>query len=434
MIFLTVLIPDDVYEGQTLMVRSPDGQQVIPACVPKGYGPGETFVVQFPTKLSQPSSTTQEYHPEPGCVNVLDNLLTPNPSYPEVTAMPIEKQEPRDEARSPVGYDDNNSIRDSPETTLIDLYSNHHQGGDEEFSDPPKAYADQDPAAMNLVDVCDVDDDDDEDRSRSYDHHHRPPSPAATAPPSLSNSFGAIKLLPPMAKNVSGPHTSPDIIEEVEQKVLLVRVPSGMPVGSIIHVEIPGENRTVAATVPDNVSFFHVCYTPRPQPLLYPRSKEQQLATRGVRQIAPRPEDAPPQQQSQPHQPRTAAAQSNANNVISGVPPQRPEQKLLLVRVPPNTTPGSTVHVSVPDEPGRILAAIVPPGNVREFHISYVSRTMPVVAGLSPNPSFVASTSALRLTRNGGVVTSMSRRQEPPAVRGGRHEYDFEGQYGTPPL
>ena len=32
------------------------------------------------------------------------------------------------------------------------------------------------------------------------------------------------------------------------------------------------------------------------------------------------------------------------------------------------------MHVSVPDEPGRILAAKVPPGNVREFHVSYQAR------------------------------------------------------------
>jgi hypothetical protein len=42
--------------------------------------------------------------------------------------------------------------------------------------------------------------------------------------------------------------------------------------------------------------------------------------------------------------------------------------------VPKGTAAGTTLHVSVPDEPGRILAAKVPPGNVREFHVSYQAR------------------------------------------------------------
>ena len=33
--------------------------------------------------------------------------------------------------------------------------------------------------------------------------------------------------------------------------------------------------------------------------------------------------------------------------------------------------------MSVPDEPGRILAAQVPPGNVPEFHVAYESRAQP---------------------------------------------------------
>lgn len=52
--------------------------------------------------------------------------------------------------------------------------------------------------------------------------------------------------------------------------------------------------------------------------------------------------------------------------------PAGTKEKLLSVRVPPGTPPGTTLHVSVPDEPGRILAAKVPPGNVSKFHVSYV--------------------------------------------------------------
>jgi hypothetical protein len=45
-------------------------------------------------------------------------------------------------------------------------------------------------------------------------------------------------------------------------------------------------------------------------------------------------------------------------------------EKLLLVRVPPGVLPGSTLHVNIPDEPGRVIAATVPP-NVSEFYVSY---------------------------------------------------------------
>lgn len=126
------------------------------------------------------------------------------------------------------------------------------------------------------------------------------------------------------------------------QKLLLVRVPQGMTAGATMQVEIPGENRTLTAQVPPGVQSFHVAYTPRAQ---IPRPP------------IPSPQQAPP---STPHQ---------------VVHPQNPSgQKLLLVRVPPGTPAGTTLHVSVPDEPGRILAAQVPPGNVQEFHVSYEAR------------------------------------------------------------
>lgn len=47
------------------------------------------------------------------------------------------------------------------------------------------------------------------------------------------------------------------------------------------------------------------------------------------------------------------------------------KQKLLLVRAPPGIAPGTKLYVKIPDEPGRILSAEVPPGNVREFHVAY---------------------------------------------------------------
>ena len=127
-----------------------------------------------------------------------------------------------------------------------------------------------------------------------------------------------------------------------QQRYLLVNVPPGTPAGTTLHIQVPGENRTLAAEVPRGVSSFRVAYTPRttsnqsPPPAL-PQEKQLQR-------------------------------QSSSNGSIG--------QKLLSVQVPSGTRPGSTLHVAVPDEPGRILAAQVPPGNLKQFHVAYIPRTL----------------------------------------------------------
>jgi len=147
-----------------------------------------------------------------------------------------------------------------------------------------------------------------------------------------------------------------------QQKYLMVNVPPGTSAGSTLHVQVPGENRTLAVTVPPGVSSFRVAYT---------ASALQQ----------------PPQQQQQTTQP---SAENSAQSI---------GQKLLLVQVPPGTAPGTTLHVAVPDEPGRILAAQVP-ANVAQFHVAYEPRNLNIInnppqqadSGSGPppymNPSF----------------------------------------------
>lgn len=49
-------------------------------------------------------------------------------------------------------------------------------------------------------------------------------------------------------------------------------------------------------------------------------------------------------------------------------------KKLLKVQVPPNAKPGSTIHVRIPGEGDRVLAAQVPP-NCSEFHVQYDTKT-----------------------------------------------------------
>lgn len=127
----------------------------------------------------------------------------------------------------------------------------------------------------------------------------------------------------PGATTISAtPNSASPMPSHFGEPMLRVQVPPGTPPGTTIHVQVPGENRTIQAQVPPGgVSSFHVAY----------------------------------QQQSPP-----------------AIPPLAPPQgeKLLLVRVPPGVLPGSTLHVNIPDEPGRVIAAIVPP-NVSEFHVSY---------------------------------------------------------------
>jgi hypothetical protein len=144
---------------------------------------------------------------------------------------------------------------------------------------------------------------------------------------------------PPMANasTIVSPSPSAPPSDPVGKSLLRVQVPPGTAPGSTIHVAIPGENRMIAAQVPPNCTEFHVQYEPRvpqkPTPIV--------------------------------------VSQESRNTHISHSPPG---QKLLLVRVPAGSTTGTTLHVQVPNEPGRVLQAQVPPGQVKEFHVSYQPR------------------------------------------------------------
>lgn len=116
------------------------------------------------------------------------------------------------------------------------------------------------------------------------------------------------------------------------QPMLRVQVPPGTPAGSTLYVSIPGENRTIPAVVPPNVSCFHVPYEPQ-----------------------------------QSHSNRTTSP-------VTVTPHALQNQKLLLVQVPPGIRAGETIHVSIPDEPGRLVAATVPP-NVSKFQVAYQPMT-----------------------------------------------------------
>ena len=305
------------------MVRSPDGKQLTQAVIPNGCGPGQSFTVTFPT--FQPEIHVLDVEePEAGCVYDIDRFLTPHPSIPEVTAIAI--------------IDDDDD--DESEAFVIDARNNDINSIQDVQDEREGLVAKEETPTGSFMDLFGGSDDD-----AGLNPCHS--MGAATAPPRISNSFAECKPVP----------------DPEEQKILLVRVPKGVMAGSTIYVEIPGENRTVATTVPEGVKSFHICYTPRPLPKLVPPVTRRQM------QVAPRPE----------HKIRQSYPTESSG-----------QQKLLLVRVPPGTRAGTTIHVSVPDEPGRILAAIVPAGGVQEFHVSYEARIPPADP---PMRSFLAPTS-----------------------------------------
>ena len=120
------------------------------------------------------------------------------------------------------------------------------------------------------------------------------------------------------------------------KEVVKVTVPPNTLPGSTIHVRIPGErNRIIAAIVPPNCTEFNVAYDPKYE--------------HDTSHDAPRRKNSPLRHFAKSH----------------------PEQKVLLVRVPPGITAGQTIHVQIPGEPGRAVKAVVPPGDVQEFHVSY---------------------------------------------------------------
>jgi hypothetical protein len=175
----------------------------------------------------------------------------------------------------------------------------------------------------------------------SYPEPMQPPS--THAEPVHAEAVPAPRTVTPPAPTV--------VSQSGQQSLLLVHVPPGVQPGSVIHVEIPNEGRTLAAQVPPGVQSFHVAYTPKQ---IHVPAQTPVLAHAAV--PVPAPHHSPIQ------------ASSSPLGQTSG------RQNLILVNVPPGCAAGTTLHVSVPNEPGRILAAVVPPGNVRQFHVSYEAR------------------------------------------------------------
>ena len=108
------------------------------------------------------------------------------------------------------------------------------------------------------------------------------------------------------------------------QPSLKVKVPEGWEPGSIIHVKVPNEDRIIAVVPPNGVSEFHVSY---------------------------------------------GLAELDSGEAMSHLSPADSASKMILVKVPPEVSPGSKIHVKVPGEDKTIEATV--PYGVKEFHVSY---------------------------------------------------------------
>jgi hypothetical protein len=367
-----VIVPEGVGVGQTIAVMAPDGSRLVRATIPPGLKCGDTFLVRLSKAIHPDVLRSQPMQPpgvggQPVFANALEDWTTPiDQKLPERATEKaaivdnvhvIEnafnpKSKPTfvnalDRWLTPIPDDvrqnhDNNSItetfqeRDAPPVTSPKIENQPQIPIQDELASTPPASATpyHAPSETQQVPI-----------SPKHDFSPSPPAPPSPAQaPRISGQLVNAhieKAEPQLDAATSSPKSS--------QKLLLVHVPPGMPAGSIMQVEIPGEDRTVSAQIPQGAQSFHIAYTPR-----FSATSSQS----SFKAMPPPPLQAPS---------TVVSKQKNRAQSPKG-------HKLLLVRVPPGTEAGTTLHVSVPDEPGRILAAQVPPGNVQEFHVSYEAR------------------------------------------------------------
>lgn len=424
---LIVVLPPGVYPGQKIEVRSPDGSRTVDTIIPAGLNPGQAFLVKFPPtpkktlKLQgslasvhdfkqdvasdqvreevdsersdgQRDDSVEEVDQSPSFVQVLEDFLTPKPDPDVIEAMEKARREAVEAAESPrkakpaptpegaskqqrseksASLDapcrmdrdrqsDENELRQSESAgelstgsrSVPSVVSSHIKKVEGEAIEANVTRVAAEPVLEKVAAEPSEKKKDQESQTQEELYS------SSSFVKSLEEFFTPKPdVVPPKAQETVKSDKRSDSVDLTNestldpplishnQKLVLVYVPRELPPGATIYVEIPGENRTVAAQVPPGVRSFHVAYTPQP----------------------PMPQAPPP--------PMMASAAMVPRQPLVG------REKLLSVRVPPGTLPGTTLHISVPNEPGRILAAQVPPGNVRKFHVSYIPREPSTFAG-----------------------------------------------------
>lgn len=318
MITKTVTLPEGVQPGQKVEVRSPDGRRTVDTVVPYGLKTGQTFLVKFPPSATTRSVTLDSVHYKEEKAKLGIELERSSSLVQRLdqllTPVPEKLEKPILPSRAA-----------SPDT-IVSVQSQPLQSQKLNKVDG----APIEPAVLPTVHKVEI-----EQRQDIEDKNDRPDRLSLVR--SLEDFFTPRQDPPPKREDKPAVEVAQkQTLVEFAQKLVEVQVPPGLPAGATIFVEIPGENRTVSAQVPPGAKYFHVAYTPSPQV---------------ARSVIP----------------------TQAPSVVAARQPAGRE-KLLSVRVPPGTPAGTLLHVSVPNEPGRILAAQVPPGNVTKFHVSYVPR------------------------------------------------------------
>jgi len=312
---VSVTVPAGISGGETIHVLHPDQSgRVIEAVVPFGLTPGTKFYVQAPPQVSTPLPTPASLSP---VSPLAEPVSHPSSWHMTPTAPKAYPSEPTPSA-PPMIPAVTKGIPTSPATSAVPL--------------PPPA-----------------------------SHGGFPVSTVRSFHPAYDDAFTAHGTRGPVSVS---PLASPIMRNDnMGMRLIKVIVPPGTQPGSTIHVQIPGENRLVAAQVPPHCTEFHIEYDPRETP------------TSAVM-------ESPMAQQVMWSPGPTTTQQNN----------------MLLVRVPRGTPPGARLHVQVPNEPGRLVEAIVPP-NVSEFYVSYIpaSPTVPVRQALptrhAPPPPTTRTTS-----------------------------------------
>jgi len=198
---ISVSVPEGMSGGDVIGVSSPRTGRIISATIPHGLRPGETFIVEYPPQLDQSVS--------PSIVNVPPVAPTLEQHQYNLSPVPTTVATIVDETNVPYAIQ-NATVHEGQENPMATTSTS--------FVNVPSA-----PTATNRIST-----------------------------PSIANFF-------PTTPAPSPPQNNPN------QKLILVKVPSGVLPGSVIQVPVPGENRMIAAEVPPGVSEFYVAYGPQKQ-------------------------------------------------------------------------------------------------------------------------------------------------------------------------
>ena len=290
---VSVTVPVGVSGGETIHVLHPDQSgRVIEAVVPSGLKAGTKFYVQAPPQVATtlPGTSASVISP------LAEPALNSGPWHNTPSTAPLAPSAP---PMPPLSVETDPW---SPAVTAVPI-------------PPPASRA---PSLSSSIPPF----------SQAFDSGF----PARYTQMNAATALPVSPLMSPISQNNN----------IGQMRLVKVVVPPGTEPGSTIHVQVPGENRLVAARVPPHCTEFHVEYDPRETPT-------------------------------------SAVMESPVAQQLSWPPPPpTPDTKLLLVRVPRGTPAGSRLHVQVPNEHGRLVEAKVPP-NVSEFYVSYVPAAGPTI-------------------------------------------------------